>query len=49
MANRRWFGVDPVEGLYVHPETGILRRAPERKWKRKREPVTRVRLSELAH
>jgi hypothetical protein len=26
MANRRWFGVDPVEGLYVHPKTGILRR-----------------------
>lgn len=49
MANRRWFGVDPVEGLYVHPKTGILRRAPERKWDRERKPVTRVRLSDLAH
>ena len=49
MAGRRWFGVAPVEGLYVHPKSGILRRAPERKWERAREPVTRVRLSDLAH
>ena len=39
----------PVEGLYVHPKTGILRRAPEWKWERRREPVTHVRMSELAH
>jgi hypothetical protein len=49
MGNRRWFGVEPVEGLYVHPKTGILRRAPERKWGREPKPVTRVRLSDLAH
>jgi hypothetical protein len=49
MTNRRWFGVDPVEGLYVHPKTGILRRAPERKWSRPPKLVTRVRLNELAH
>lgn len=49
MANRRWFGVDPVEGLYVHPKTGILRRAPDRKWDREPKPVTHVRLSDLAY
>jgi hypothetical protein len=49
MGAHRWRGVEPVEGLYVHPKTGILRRAPERKWGRAPKPVTRVRLSDLAH
>ena len=49
MATHRWSGAGPVEGLYVHPKTGLLRRAPKRKRDRRPKPVTRVPLSELAH
>jgi hypothetical protein len=48
MGSPHWFRPRPVEGLYVHPKTGILRRAPKRTLDREREPVTHVRLSDLA-
>lgn len=49
MGDSGWFGYRPVEGLYVHPKTGILLRA--RGWKRPRvrKEVKHVRVSELVH
>src|SRR5205823_8180956 len=33
---------EPVSGLYVHPVSGILRRAPARKWTRRAKTITSV-------
>ena len=44
MMSRRWGGAQPVNGLYVHPGSGLLRRAPDPEKVGRTKPVTELSL-----
>ena len=43
---RRWRAAQPVTGLYVHPVSGLLRKAPDRTRARRAREVTEVKVGD---